>query len=88
MREDILEKLHKIEAKKIIYNIHYCRAGVGFIFYDPEIVKEPEITKKVKIGNKEIDTKTPLNWETGLVVNKYYPTFEKAVEEEYNLLTP
>ena len=30
-----LEKLHAIENKKHIYNIHYCFAGVGFIFYDP-----------------------------------------------------
>jgi hypothetical protein len=29
-----LEKLHEIEARKCIYDIHYCRAGVGFLFYD------------------------------------------------------
>ena len=30
----ILKKLHKIEEQKCIYNIHYCKAGVGFCFYD------------------------------------------------------
>jgi hypothetical protein len=32
----ILEKLHEIEARKCIYNIHYCKAGVGISFYYPE----------------------------------------------------
>ncbi len=31
-----LEKLHAIEAAKCIYNIHYCKTGVGIIFYYPE----------------------------------------------------
>lgn len=29
-----LKMLHEIEEKKSIYNIHYCRSGVGFIFYE------------------------------------------------------
>lgn len=29
----ILEKLHLIEVTKCIYNIHYCKAGVGISFY-------------------------------------------------------
>lgn len=33
----ILEMLHEIDEKKCIYNIHYCKAGVGFSFYDPEL---------------------------------------------------
>lgn len=32
----ILEKLHKIDQQKIIYNIHRCRAGWGIIFYYPD----------------------------------------------------
>ena len=32
-----LEMLHKIDETECIYNIHYCRAGVGFSFYDPEL---------------------------------------------------
>ncbi len=28
-----LQMLHEIEKKKCIYDIHYCNAGVGFIFY-------------------------------------------------------
>jgi len=31
---DTLEKLHEIEKRKCIYNIHYCDVGVGIIFYD------------------------------------------------------
>ena len=33
---DTLTKLHAIEKAKCIYDIHYCKAGVGFIFYDAE----------------------------------------------------
>jgi len=53
----ILDKLHWIENVKTIYNIHYCRAGVGFIFHYPE--------------------------KGGLSVDGYYPTFEEAVDAEY-----
>ena len=84
----ILEKLHKIEEIKTIYDIHYCNAGIGFMFYYPEKVENPEITHKVKIGDKTIDTERPEKWRTGLSVDKYYPTFEEAVEAEYKNLTP
>jgi len=33
---NVLDKLHEIEKNKIIYNIHYCRAGVGITFYYPK----------------------------------------------------
>lgn len=32
----VLEKLHVIEEHKCIYNIHYCKAGVGISFYYAE----------------------------------------------------
>lgn len=32
----VLEKLRLIEDNKCIYNIHYCKAGVGISFYYPE----------------------------------------------------
>ncbi len=37
-----LKMLHEIEKEKIIYNIHYCRAGVGFIFYTGSYPLEPD----------------------------------------------
>ena len=79
----ILEKLHKIEEVKIIYNIHYCRAGVGFVFYYHEKVN-PRNTLRMKIPKgKEIDLKYPINWKDGLSVETYYDTFEEAVIAEY-----
>lgn len=63
----LLGKLHAIEESKCIYNIHYCRAGVGFIFYYKKKVKDDD-------------------YKTGLSVDTYYPTFEKAVEAEYDRL--
>jgi len=32
----VLEKLHAVEKAKCIYNIHYCKAGVGIVFYYPD----------------------------------------------------
>ena len=69
---DILAKLHVIEEKKVIYDIHYCAAGVGFLFY--ESGKDP--------GG------FPDSFKQALVVVKYYPTFEEAVEGEFARLTP
>jgi len=31
-----IDMLHAIESAKCIYNIHYCNAGVGIVFYYPE----------------------------------------------------
>ena len=61
-----LEKLHFIEKHKHIYDIHYCRAGIGFIFYYPKLDKG--------------------NYKEALAVENYYPTFEEAVDAEYNLI--
>ncbi len=63
----ILEKFHKIETAKQIYNIHYCNAGVGFQFYDPD--------KDDGIGRQ--------SWKSGLTIDKYYPSFVQAVEGEF-----
>jgi len=64
--KNILSKLHKIEKEKCIYDIHYCKAGIGFIFYE---------LKKDK-GD----------WKSALEVDEYYPTFEEAVEKEFERL--
>lgn len=67
-----LEKLHKIEDKRCIYDIHYCKAGVGFVIYYSE--KDSTEIWASNIQNN------------GLNCEKYYPTFEKAVEAEYKKL--
>lgn len=66
----LLEKLHKIEEAKNIYDIHYCRAGIGFIFFAPPAgyTQKPHPDK---------------TWKKYLIVEKYYPTFEDAVDAEY-----
>ena len=72
--ENKLRKLHKIEDSTAVYNIHYCRAGIGFCFYDP-----PDDFKiELKYPNDE--------WRKHLHVYDYYPTFEEAVEGEFKRL--
>lgn len=83
----ILEKLHAIEDRKVIYNISYRNGGVAFVFYYPEKVSHPEITEKVVIGGRTIDTEQPKNWRQGLSVQTYYTSFEAAVEAEYDCLS-
>ena len=58
-----LDMLHELEKHKCVYNIHYCRAGIGFCFW------------------MESETE---NWRDGLYTDKYYPTFEEAVQAEYD----
>ncbi|KKN27890.1 hypothetical protein LCGC14_0859800 [marine sediment metagenome] len=41
-----LEMLHWIEEHSIIYNIHWCRAGVGIIFYEGLGAMEEENWRK------------------------------------------
>ena len=38
----VLEMLHAIEGQKVVYNIHYCRAGVGFMFYSGPEAHPPD----------------------------------------------
>lgn len=70
MKPSVLKMLHEIEKKKSIYNIHYCGAGVGFIFYEGPEILPAEIL--------------PADWKRFLTVEKYYPTFENAVQEEWD----
>jgi len=69
-----IQKLHKIEKEKCIYDIHYCMAGVGFIFYEPDPGYD-----------KDKDTNTE-GWRKFLRVDAYYKTFVKAVNAEYKKL--
>jgi len=75
----ILQKLHKIEEQKSIYDIHYCRAGIGIIFYEP-----PE---GYDINQKFNDSRNKDYWRKYLTVNRYYPTFEEMIKAEYKRLS-
>lgn len=66
-----LDMLHEIEAAKVIYDIHYCRAGVGFMFYAGPPVNGMDV---------------PSEWRRHLTVDRYYPTFEEAVAAEFSAL--
>lgn len=74
MQDKILEKLHKIEETVTIYNIHYCRAGIGFCFYEPPEDFELEVNRKYPLSDE---------WRKYLHTYNYYSTFEEAVEAEY-----
>lgn len=76
----VLQMLHAIEKAKNIYDIHYCRAGVGIVFYYPE--KDPGGTRDVHIGTIKFQTRDD-SWRQALSVDKYYPTFEAMVKAEY-----
>jgi effector-binding domain-containing protein len=66
--KQVMKMLHEIEKEKSIYDIHYCKAGVGFVFYT---------------GSLEYKD-LPVNWKESLSVDKYYPTFEEAVKAEWD----
>lgn len=73
----IMQKLHKIEEVKTIYNIHYCNAGVGISFFDPpEGYKMPKYNDSI---NKDY-------WRKYLTVDKYYSTFEECIKAEFKRL--
>ena len=82
-QQETLEKLKTIERAKCIYNIHYCNAGVGFCFYDSE--KDPQELRDRFIGDMNIPEN--ISWRKALTMDKYYPTFEEAVDAEYKRIT-
>lgn len=73
-----LEALHNLETCTL-YDIMFRNAGVGMMFYYPE-----------KVPNNILpEGRTPpKNWEQGLSVQRYYPTFEECVDAEYARLVP
>ena len=79
-----LEKLSAIEGAKCIYNINYCNAGVGFCFYLPE--KDPREFRDNFIG--DINIPEDIGWHKALSTDKYYKTFELAVDAEFERLAP
>jgi hypothetical protein len=68
----LIQKLHVIEAASHIYNIHYCKAGVGITFYEPE--------REQRVGGNAS------SWKDGLVTYSYYPDFEACIEAEFDRL--
>jgi len=71
----VLEKLHVIEEHKCIYNIHYCKAGVGICFYYPD-----RDTSWLPRGDLD-DT-----WRLALDTKSYHKDFEACIEAEYILM--
>jgi hypothetical protein len=65
-----LQKLHRIEKEKTIYDIHWCRAGVGIIFWEP-----PKGYKKSEYSVDE--------WRNYLIVDQYYSSFVRCINAEY-----
>lgn len=49
--KDIITKLHDLDEKKIICNVHRCRAGWGIIFYYPEKVKGTDFKEGLSVDN-------------------------------------
>jgi hypothetical protein len=81
--ETIINQIEKEGAKKriVIYDIHFCRTGVGFLLHDrnkyiPNYVKE----SLGKFKGKEIMVTKEVNWRDGLWVDTYYPTIRKATQ--------
>lgn len=74
--------LHEIESVATIYNIHYCNAGVGIQFYEES--RDPKIFETQTVAG--IEMQKDVGWRKGLVIYKYYPTFEDAVKGEYERL--
>lgn len=69
---ETLIKLQYINDNACIYNIHYCKVGVGFQFFE-----EKRITK----GDRS--DRTSEGWREGLINYRYYSTFTEAVGYEY-----
>lgn len=69
VRDTTIEMLRFIELNTVIYNVHYCKAGVGFQFYEEKQGVEP---------CWEADA-----WRQNLVTHQYYKTFSLAVKGEY-----
>jgi len=71
-----LAKLHAIEETATIYEIAYRNAGVGFMFFEGAVMDGTEAYRNTAA------------WRQHLVVHSYYPTFEAAVDGEYERLVP
>jgi len=78
----IAKKIDTIREQKIIYEIVFRNAGVALLFYDDKRVKNKEIEFN-KIGGVPVSTGRYKYWQEGLYIDKYYPTFKKAVDAEY-----
>ncbi|BCG50033.1 hypothetical protein [Ralstonia phage RP13] len=74
MDVDYFKMLDEIRSTKVVYNIHFCRAGIGIQFFDP-----PSGFDHVRF----IYEPNQVDWKKYLVVYKYYPTLQEAIAGEY-----
>jgi len=80
-----LEMLHALQTRKdgkVLYNICFRNSGVGMTFWEPpsrEAGCELLGSACCKLSTKEQTEE----WRQYLITERYYPTFEQAVKEEY-----
>ena len=69
----------------VVHAIQYGEAGVGFQFYEPGRVIPEEAVKAERLA---AGGQLPSDgvWRKNLVVQDAYPTFEAAVDAEYDRL--
>jgi hypothetical protein len=79
----MLEALQHPRDGITLYEIAFRRAGVGFMWHEVERVKCRQCREDAHHWRERPRCE---RWKEGLVVYKYYPTFSKAVREEYKRL--
>jgi hypothetical protein len=82
---ETLEKLHAVERMATLRAILYDAQGVGLQFYEPGRVIPEEVVEAERRAAAG-QTLTEGAWRKNLVVQGYYPTFEAAVDAEYDRL--
>jgi hypothetical protein len=84
-----LEMLHALQTRKdgkVLYDIHFRNAGVGFTFWKPPSIKagcELLGSACCQLSTKEQTDK----WRQYLIIERYYTSFEQVVKEEYKRMT-
>ena len=94
---DTMTKLAVIEQApdRTIYDIHYCNAGVGIMFYFPSKDPDREARKERESAAAKVSTEEYMRvceenqgaYKVGLSVERYYPTFAKCIAAEHERLT-
>jgi hypothetical protein len=79
----VIDELNELAGQQdsVIYNIHFCLAGWGIIWFDgTRAFDEPRISPFD--GKPMKGTRTDASLKSGMVVHRYYDTFSQMLAGE------
>lgn len=79
----VLEELNQLAGEQgaVIYDIHFCRAGWGIVWFDETRASDEKTTVYIS-GTARYERRSDSSLKSGMVVHRYYDKFSEMLAGE------